>query len=236
MICPRIFLGTLFRLANLFCTVIALNTGQRVFLSSLLTLPYSYIHHKYLIKNRKMVSTSPLSAPGHISQGWAAWIHTPVVPVPLCSPCCDTQSFNPWCQAEASSLLMLAGSWPCPDRESQHCRLGQGQGQAVAQERAAPHLVGEALTGLCHLHTMAGQQSCSQGRHWTAMVWRLAFKMNLHRLQVIIKCQGIKIKVQELLSLYRRIWQTAGGSQWPKQQKPKLANSNLSEEPFLAVN
>lgn len=70
----------------------------------------------------------------------------------------------------------------------------------------------------------------------TVMVWSLAFKINLCRLQVIIKCQGIKIKVQELLSLYRRIWQTAGGSQWPKQQKSKLANSNLSEKPFLEVN
>lgn len=39
--------------------------------------------------------------------------------------------------------------------------------------------------------------------------------MNQYRFQVIIKCQAINIKVQELLSLYRGRGQTAGGSQWP---------------------
>lgn len=178
MICPRIFLGSLFRLANLFSALTVLNTGQRVFLSSLLTLSYFAIHHKYLIKNREIVSTCPfLSTPRQISQGWATWIHIPVVSVPLCSLCCDSQSVGhsvPDVRLKQSTHTMTKlhffSCWQgpvyaLPGRVSTEAGQGQGQGQAVAQEKAAPYLMGEAVTGLCHLRPMAGQQNCSQGRH-----------------------------------------------------------------------
>jgi len=43
------------------------------------------------------------------------------------------------------------------------------------------------------------------------MAWRLAFKKNQHRFQVVVKCQTISSKAQELLPLYRRMGHTAEG-------------------------
>lgn len=43
------------------------------------------------------------------------------------------------------------------------------------------------------------------------MAWRLAFKKNEHRFQVVVKCQTINIKAHNLLPLYRRMGHTDEG-------------------------
>lgn len=217
-------------MADLFFTCTIPNTGKSLFLSSLLTPPYSAIHHKYLIKNREMVSNSPLSASGQISQGWATWIHTPVVPVPLCSLCCDPLSVDhsvPDVRLKLSSHNMAklhlfscwqGPSYALPGRVSLQAGARAGsctrKGSITADGRIghwslppAPHgrpaklLTGQTLN--CHgLETGLLNEPVQIAGH---------YKMPRNKDQG----SGAAVSV-------RRIWQAAGGSQWPKQQNPNL--------------
>lgn len=104
---------------------------------------------------------------------------------------------------------MVAGSWLCPVSVLDariHAKAGRGTSRGSTESEGRSSHISPPLAVL---------QQASKAIHKADIElswfgdWHLRSTSN--RFQVVIKCQAINIKVQELLSLYGRKEQTTGG-------------------------
>lgn len=224
MICLRIFLDSIFREANLSCTVMLLNTAQSTS-STPLTLPYFTIPSQIPGEEYGDCFNQSLMWPG-ANLPRLCYVNTSQSCQRPCAPSTVTLSPAPDVRLklcphrldQAPSLHTLLGSWLCLTMENQHWWLGRGQKKAGAQARAAPSLMG-GVTALCHL----------QPHSRPAKLFIRQISNCHHLISGHYKMSSNKHQVQELLFLYSRMGQTVEALSGPN------VNWNQSEGQFLAA-